>query len=148
DRNHMNTPRWMTRTLAVIAIVGLTACSSSTPTSQGGDAADETVTICYADVISNGGNDKSLQTTDDAFADANPDTTVDVTTTGSANICTQLQTDPAAGTEPDVFDGDAGAFASIQASGVLAPLQGFDAAAYRQGVLESSAVDGAQYGLP
>src|SRR5690606_9005684 len=123
-------------------------CSSSTPTSQGGDVADGDRLISYANFISNGGNEENLQTIVDAFEDANPDSKVDVTTTDYANYFTQLQTDLSAGTEPDVFDVDAGAFANIQASGVLAPLQGFDAAAYRQGVLESYAVDGAQYGLP
>lgn len=142
----MNSKLIATGTVAIAALIGATGCSaSSTPTAGDGD---EKVTITYANFTSNGGNEENLQTIVDAFEDENPNITVDVTTTDYANYFTQLQTDLSAGTQADVFDVDAGSFANIQASGVLAALDGFDAAAYRQGVLDTYAVDGAQYGLP
>lgn len=134
--------------VAAAALLAATGCAASTPTPSGSGEPAEDVTITYANFISNGGNEENLQTIVDAFEDANPGITVDVTTTDYANYFTQLQTDLAAGTQADVFDVDAGAFANIQASGVLAPFEGFDGSAYRQGVLDTYAVDGAQYGLP
>ncbi|WP_425837637.1 ABC transporter substrate-binding protein [Microbacterium sp. PA5] len=132
--------------VAAAAVLALAGCSSSA--SPDPAATDEDVTITYANFISNGGNEENLQTIVDAFEDANPGITVDVTTTDYANYFTQLQTDLAAGTQADVFDVDAGAFANIQASGVLAPLDAVDTSLYRQGVLDTYAVDGTQYGLP
>jgi len=135
--------------VAAVALLAATGCSAGTPSPGGTSGADaEEVTISYANFISNGGNEDNLQTIVDAFEKANPGIKVDVTTTDYANYFTQLQTDLAAGTQADVFDVDAGAFANIQASGVLAALDGFDASAYRQGVLDTYAADGAQYGLP
>jgi multiple sugar transport system substrate-binding protein len=134
--------------VAAAALVAVTGCSSQGSPSPSGSGAADDVTITYANFISNGGNEENLQTIVDAFEDAHPGITVDVTTTDYANYFTQLQTDLAAGTQADVFDVDAGAFANIQASGVLAPLEGFDGSAYRQGVLDTYAVDGAQFGLP
>ena len=134
--------------VAAAALLAVTGCSAQGSPAPSGSAGAEEVTITYANFISNGGNEENLQTIVDAFEDANPGITVEVTTTDYANYFTQLQTDLAAGTQADVFDVDAGAFANIQASGVLAPFEGFDADAYRQGVLDTYAVDGAQYGLP
>jgi len=134
--------------VAAAALIAVTGCSAQGTPSPSEPGAAEEVTITYANFISNGGNEENLQKIVDAFEAANEGITVEVTTTDYANYFTQLQTDLAAGTEADVFDVDAGAFANIQASGVLAPFEGFDASAYRQGVLESYAVDGAQYGLP
>ncbi|MCP2636499.1 sugar ABC transporter substrate-binding protein [Microbacterium sp. HD4P20] len=135
-----------TTTVATLAVVGLTGCTTS-----GGDAGDgdgDGVTITYSNFIANGGNEENLQTIVDAFEEENPDITVDVTTSAYADYFTKLQTDLAAGTAADVFDVDAGSFANIQASGVLAELEGVDAAAYRTSVLDAYNVDGAQYGLP
>ncbi|NLP82779.1 sugar ABC transporter substrate-binding protein [Microbacterium sp. CFH 90308] len=133
-----------TTTVATLAAIGLTGCSTS-----GGDAGEgDGVTITYSNFIANGGNEENLQTIVDAFEKENPDITVDVTTSAYADYFTKLQTDLAAGTAADVFDVDAGSFANIQASGVLAELEGVDAAAYRTSVLDAYNVDGAQYGLP
>ncbi|MFT3798481.1 ABC transporter substrate-binding protein [Microbacterium sp.] len=131
--------------VAAAALIAVTGCSAGTAEPA---ASDEPVTITYANFISNGGNEDNLQTIVDAFEAANPGITVDVTTSAYGDYFTQLQTDLAASTQADVFDVDAGAFANIQASGVLAPFTDYDASAYRQGVLEGYAVDGAQYGLP
>lgn len=132
--------------VAATALLAVTGCSTAAQPEPGSSGED--VTVTYANFISNGGNEENLQTIVDAFEDANPGITVDVTTTDYANYFTQLQTDLAAGTQADVFDVDAGAFANIQASGVLAALDGVDSSVYRQGVLDTYAVDGAQYGLP
>ncbi len=134
--------------VAAAALLAATGCAASTPTPSGSGEPAEDVTITYANFISNGGNEENLQKIVDAFEDENEGITVEVTTTDYADYFTQLQTDLAAGTQADVFDVDAGAFANIQASGVLAPFEGFDASAYRQGVLEAYATDGAQYALP
>lgn len=133
-----------TTSVATVAVLALAGCSASGDNGGG----DEPVTITYANFISNGGNEENLQTIVDAFEAENPNITVEVTTAPYSDYFTQLQTDLAAGTEADVFDVDAGSFPNIQASGALAPLTDVDAAAYRTSVLETYAVDGAQYGLP
>lgn len=127
---------------AALAAVGLAGCSSSSGDS-GGKA-----TVTYSNFISNGGNEKNLQAIVDAFEKANPDITVKVTTTDYANYFTKLQTDLSAGTQADVFDVDAGSYAGYAADGVLAPLDGIDASAYRGSVLDTYKTDGTQYGLP
>lgn len=133
-----------TTTVATLAAIGLAGCTSS-----GGDAGDgDAVTITYSNFIANGGNEENLQAIVDAFEAENPDITVDVTTSAYADYFTKLQTDLAAGTAADVFDVDAGSFANIQASGVLAELTDVDSSAYRTSVLDAYNVDGAQYGLP
>lgn len=132
-----------TASVAALAAVGLTGCSSN-----GADSGDGDVTITYSNFISNGGNEENLQQIVDAFEKENPGITVEVTTSAYADYFTKLQTDLAAGTAADVFDVDAGSFANIQASGSLAELTDVDSAAYRTSVLDTYNVDGAQYGLP
>lgn len=112
--------------VAVLGAAALTGCSSSSP---GADAGP--VTITYSNFISNGGNEKNLKAIVAAFEKENPGITVNVQTAAYADYFTKLQTDLAAGTQADVFDVDAGNFANIQASGVLAPLTGVDASTYR-----------------
>lgn len=128
--------------VASLAAVGLAGCSSSGG-SSGGKA-----TVTYSDFISNGGNEKNLQAIVDAFEKANPDITIKVTTTDYANYFTKLQTDLSAGTQADVFDVDAGSYATYQSDGVLAPLDGVDSSKYRTSVLDTYKTDGKQYGLP
>ncbi|WP_194410865.1 ABC transporter substrate-binding protein [Microbacterium cremeum] len=133
-----------TTTVATLAAISLAGCSSS-----GDDGADGgAVTITYSNFIANGGNEENLEAIVDAFEAENPDITVEVTTSAYADYFTKLQTDLAAGTAADVFDVDAGSFANIQASGVLAELTDVDSSAYRTSVLDAYNVDGAQYGLP
>lgn len=138
-----------TTSVALLAAVGLTGCSSSGDSGGDGGGGDSgPVTITYSNFISNGGNEKNLQKIVDAFENDNPDITVKVTTSAYADYFTKLQTDLAAGTQADVFDVDAGSFANIQANGVLAELDGVDDAKYRTSVLDSYKVDGKQYALP
>lgn len=133
-----------TASVATLAAIGLTGCSSS----GGGTGDGDAVTITYSNFISNGGNEENLTKIVEAFEKENPGITVDVTTSAYADYFTKLQTDLAAGTAADVFDVDAGSFANIQASGALAELSDVDSSAYRTSVLDSYNVDGAQYGLP
>jgi multiple sugar transport system substrate-binding protein len=135
-----------TGSFAVVASLALAGCSSSGNGSSGDSSGP--VTITYSNFISNGGNEKNLQTIVDAFQKANPNIKVKVTTSAYADYFTKLQTDLAAGTESDVFDVDAGSFPNIQASGSVAELNGVDASKYRQTVLDTYKVDGKQYGLP
>jgi multiple sugar transport system substrate-binding protein len=142
------------RKRAIVALVAagsalsLAACSGGQQSAQSEESGSGGVTITYSNFISNGGNEENLQTIVDAFEKENPGITVDVQTTDYANYFTQLQTDLSAGTQADVFDVDAGSFPNLQADGVLAALDGVDASAYRDSVLQTYQVDGAQYGLP
>ncbi|MGB4137353.1 MAG: sugar ABC transporter substrate-binding protein [Microbacterium sp.] len=128
--------------LALSGALVLSGCSASDEKPAGD------VTITYSNFISNGGNEDNLKTIVAAFEKENPGITVKVMTTDYANYFTKLQTDLSAGTEADVLDVDAGSFPSYVGDGVFAALEGVDPSAYRQSVLDTYAVDGAQYGLP
>lgn len=128
--------------LAGAAALVMTGC---TPQPAGSDGP---VTITYTNFISNDGNEDNLATIVDAFEDANPDITVDVTTLPYADYGTALQTDLAAGTVSDVFDIEYANYASYQANGVLAPLTVSNPDAYRQSLLEAYSTDGTSYALP
>ena len=132
--------------LAAAGLVGATAVVLSGCTASGGD--DGPVTITYTNFISNDGNEENLQKIVDAFEDANPDITVEVTTLPYADYGTALQTDLAAGTESDVFDIEYANYAQYQANGVLAPIEVENPGAYKPSLLEAYATDGTQYALP
>lgn len=138
----MNKKLLATAAVAALAVAGLAGCSST-----GGGSGDK-ATVTYSDFISAGGNEKNLTSIVDAFEKANPNITVEVTTTDYADYFTKLQTDLAAGTQSDVFDVDAGSFATYQSQGVLAPMDGVKSSAYRTSVLDAYKVGGKQYGLP
>ena len=145
----MRTTKTLITATSLAALTGLvlTGCSTASSSDSGGDSGEK-VTITYSNFISNGGNEENLQKIVDAFEEENPDITVEVQTAPYSDYFTQLQTDLAAGTQADVFDVDAGSFPNIAANGVLAPLEDFDASAYRESVLDVYNVDGVQYGLP
>lgn len=145
----MRTTKTLITATSLAALTGLvlTGCSTASNSDSGGDSGEK-VTITYSNFISNGGNEENLQKIVDAFEEENPDITVEVQTAPYSDYFTQLQTDLAAGTQADVFDVDAGSFPNIAANGVLAPLEDFDASAYRESVLDIYNVDGVQYGLP
>ncbi len=130
--------------LGIVAVGSVILAGCSAPAENG----DGSVTITYTNFISNDGNEENLQKIVDAFEDANPDITVDVTTLPYGDYGTALQTDLAAGTQSDVFDIEYANYADFQANGVLAPIEVSDASVYRQSVLESYATDGTQYALP
>jgi multiple sugar transport system substrate-binding protein len=130
--------------LGIVAVGSVILAGCSAPAENG----DGSVTITYTNFISNDGNEENLQKIVDAFEDANPDITVDVTTLPYGDYGTALQTDLAAGTQSDVFDIEYANYADFQANGVLAPIEVSDPSVYRQSVLESYATDGTQYALP
>ncbi len=133
--------------MAVVGVAGLTALvmsgCSATPAEPDGP-----VTITYTNFISNDGNEDNLAKIVDAFEDANPNITVEVTTLPYSDYGTALQTDLAAGTVSDVFDIEYANYASYQANGVLAPLTVSNPAAYRQSLLEAYSTGGTSYALP
>ena len=106
------------------------------------------VTITYTNFISNDGNEENLQKIVDAFQDANPNITVEVTTLPYGDYGTALQTDLAAGTVSDVFDIEYSNYASYQANGVLAQIEVTNPESYRQSLLEAYSTDGSSYALP
>lgn len=126
----------------VAAIGGLTLAGCTAPADSG------PVTITYTNFISNGGNEDNLQAIVDAFEEANPDITVEVTTLPYGDYGTALQTDLAAGTVSDVFDLEYANYRQFQADGVLAPIDVADAGSYRESLLDAYATDGTQYALP
>ncbi len=131
--------------LTATAALVLTGCAGG----GGGEATGgEKTTITYSNFISNGGNEENLQKIVDAFEAENPDITVDVTTLPYGDYGTALQTDLAAGTAADVFDLEYAQYAQFQSSGVLAPIELSDAAAYRPSVLEAYQTDGVNYAAP
>ncbi|WP_300266513.1 sugar ABC transporter substrate-binding protein [Microbacterium sp.] len=134
----------MVGVIAASALV-LTACSGG-GSAEGDDNAP--VEISYTNFISNGGNEENLQKIVDAFEDENPGITVEVNTLPYADYFTALQTDLAGGTVSDVFDIEQANYASYQASGVLAALNGIDTSAYQTSLAEAYATDGTQYALP
>jgi multiple sugar transport system substrate-binding protein len=123
--------------VAALALSGCTAPADSGP-----------VTITYSNYISNDGNEENLQAIVDAFEDANPDITVEVTTLPYGDYGTALQTDLAAGSVSDVFDIEYANYAQYQANGVLAPIELENAGAYKPSLLEAYATGGVQYALP
>lgn len=127
------------------AALVLTGCAAG-----GGDTGGDgdKITVTYSNFISNGGNEENLQKIIDAFEEENPDITIEVTTLPYGDYGTALQTDLAAGTAADVFDLEYAQYAQFQSSGVLAPIELADPAAYRPSVLEAYQTDGVNYAAP
>lgn len=132
----------------LLAVAGVAAIGSLTLAGCTAPGDSGPVTITYTNFISNGGNEDNLQTIVDAFEDANPDITVEVTTLPYGDYGTALQTDLAAGTVSDVFDLEYANYRQFQADGVLAPIDVADAGSYRESLLDAYATDGTQYALP
>ncbi|WP_415855290.1 ABC transporter substrate-binding protein [Sinomonas sp. G460-2] len=130
--------------VAAVAALALAGCG----TGGQGTASGEKVTIKYTNFISNGGNEKNLDTIVQAFEKENPNITVQVTTLPYNAYGTTLQTDLAAGTQADTFDVEYANLKSYVANGTIAPLDGVDASKYRQSLLKSYQSDGKQYALP
>jgi multiple sugar transport system substrate-binding protein len=130
---------------AILGVTGVTALALSGCTAP---ADSGPVTITYSNFISNDGNEENLQAIVDAFEDANPDITVEVTTLPYGDYGTALQTDLAAGSVSDVFDIEYANYAQYQANGVLAPIELANAGAYKPSLLEAYATGGVQYALP
>lgn len=138
----MNRPILTVAIMASSVALVVTGCAS-TPAESGGP-----ITISYTNFISNGGNEDNLAAIVAAFEEDNPDIVVDVTTLPYGDYGTAIQTDLAAGTVSDVFDIEYANYAAYQATGVLAPLEVTDPAAYRQSLLDAYSTDGTSYALP
>ena len=153
------------RLLAATATLGLliTACgggSSPTPSSSGGTPppgggyAGPEATITYA-IWGDPAELSSQQAVVDAFQDANPKITVEVTVSDWDAYWDKLQTGLAGGAAPDVFAMDGPLFPDYQSRDVLLDLKpfidrdGFDLTQLvDQGVAHFTTTDGGQYGLP
>jgi multiple sugar transport system substrate-binding protein len=130
------------------AVLGITGVAALTLSGCTAPADSGPVTITYSNFISNDGNEENLQAIVDAFEDANPDITVEVTTLPYGDYGTALQTDLAAGSVSDVFDIEYANYAQYQANGVLAPIDLENAGAYKPSLLDAYATGGVQYALP
>jgi multiple sugar transport system substrate-binding protein len=130
------------------AVLGITGVAALTLSGCTAPADSGPVTITYSNFISNDGNEENLQAIVDAFEDANPDITVEVTTLPYGDYGTALQTDLAAGSVSDVFDIEYANYAQYQANGVLAPIELENAGAYKPSLLQAYATGGVQYALP
>ncbi|MGB3910749.1 MAG: sugar ABC transporter substrate-binding protein [Pseudolysinimonas sp.] len=129
-------------------VLGITGVAALTLSGCAAPADSGPVTITYSNFISNDGNEENLQAIIDAFEDANPDITVEVTTLPYGDYGTAVQTDLAAGSVSDVFDIEYANYAQYQANGVLAPIELENAGAYKPSLLEAYATGGVQYALP
>ncbi|XAS66936.1 sugar ABC transporter substrate-binding protein [Micrococcaceae bacterium Sec5.7] len=141
----MNKKPLATLGVALAAILAMSGCGSAASHDA---SSTEKVTIKYSNFISNGGNEKNLDTIVQAFEKANPNITVQVTTLPYKDYATALQTDLAAGTQADTFDIEYANLRSYVANGAVAPLDGVDGSKYKQSLLQSYQSDGKQYALP
>lgn len=121
---------------AVLAAGGMTA------------AAEEEVTITYANFNASGGQEETLEAMYEAFHEEHPNITVEIETIGYDDYFTQMQTRVAGGTAPDCYELNIENFAAYANKGVLAELSGIDAAGYNETALSAFNVDGVQYGVP
>ena len=121
---------------AVLAAGGMTA------------AAEEEVTITYANFNASGGQEETLDAMYQAFHEEYPNITVQIETSGFDDYFTQMQTRVAGGTSPDCYELNIENFAAYANKGVLAELQGIDASGYNETALSAFHVDGKQYGVP
>jgi multiple sugar transport system substrate-binding protein len=132
--------------LALIGATVLTGCAQGSATTTTGE--DGKTVVRYMNFTSNDGHEKDLDTIVTAYEDANPDVDVQVETVPFADYFTKLQTAFAGKSVADVVDLNYENFVSYAESGALAPLEGVDASAYKDTLLESFTLDGEQYGLP
>lgn len=140
------------RTVALVPIVllgaaALTSCSQGSSTTSA-DAGDDKTVVRYMNFTSNDGHEDDLDTIVAAFEGANPDIDVQVETLPYGDYFTKLQTAFAGQSVADVVDLNYENFVTYTESGALAPLEGVDASAYQDSLLESFQHDGTQYGLP
>jgi multiple sugar transport system substrate-binding protein len=130
-------------TAGLVGVAALVLAGCSAPAEESGP-----VTITYTNFTSADGNEENLAKIVDAFEDANPNITVEVTTLPYADYFTALQTDAAAGTLSDVFDIRYDDYPLYQANGVIAPITPENPDAIKQSLLEAYSTDGTSYALP
>lgn len=142
--------------LGGLALV-LAACSQGSTTSSdtdsgqdggAGDTAEETTTIRYMNFSANDGHEEDLDEIVAAFEAEHEDIQVEVETLPYADYFTALQTAVAGGTVADTFELNYENFVTYAENGSLAQLDGIDAGAYRDSLLDAFNRDGVQYGVP
>lgn len=111
-------------------------------------AAEEEVTIKYANFNASGGQEETLEAMYEAFHEEYPNITVEIETIGFDDYFTQMQTRVAGGTAPDCYELNIENFAAYANKGVLAELTGIDPAGYNETALSAFNVGGTQYGVP
>lgn len=111
-------------------------------------AAEEEVTIKYANFNASGGQEETLNAMYEAFHEEYPNITVEIETIGYDDYFTQMQTRVAGGTAPDCYELNIENFAAYANKGVLAELADIDAAGYNETALSAFNVGGTQYGVP
>lgn len=121
---------------AVLAAGGITA------------AAEEEVTITYANFNASGGQEETLEAMYEAFHEEYPNITVQIETIGFDDYFTQMQTRVAGGTAPDCYELNIENFAAYANKGALVPLDEIDTSGYNETALSAFNVDGTQYGVP
>ncbi|HEY0186672.1 MAG TPA: sugar ABC transporter substrate-binding protein [Cellulomonas sp.] len=144
----------MKRTTTAIAVaaaasmLALSACSSGASDDATGDA----VTLNYW--LWDDTQLAAYQTCADAFHEANPNITVDITQTSWSQYWTNLSTQITAGTAPDVFTNQISYFMQFVDNNQLLDLSSLvddgdvDLTAYKDGLAERWVSDDARYGLP
>ncbi len=111
-------------------------------------AAEEEVTITYANFNASGGQEETLEAMYEAFHEEYPNISVEIETIGFDDYFTQMQTRVAGGTAPDCYELNIENFAAYANKGALAPLDDLDASGYNETALSAFNVDGTQYGVP
>ena len=111
-------------------------------------AAEEEVTITYANFNASGGQEETLEAMYEAFHEENPNITVEIETIGYDDYFTQMQTRVAGGTAPDCYELNIENFAAYANKGALAELTGIDPSGYNETALSAFNVGGTQYGVP
>ncbi len=111
-------------------------------------AAEEEVTIKYANFNASGGQEETLEAMYEAFHEENPNITVEIETIGYDDYFTQMQTRVAGGTAPDCYELNIENFAAYANKGALAELTGIDPSGYNETALSAFNVGGTQYGVP
>lgn len=111
-------------------------------------AAEEEVTITYANFNASGGQEETLEAMYEAFHEEYPNITVQIETIGFDDYFTQMQTRVAGGTAPDCYELNIENFAAYANKGALAPLDEIDTSGYNETALSAFNVDGTQYGVP
>ncbi|MDO4322827.1 MAG: sugar ABC transporter substrate-binding protein [Lachnospiraceae bacterium] len=135
------TKQWRTVVTGAALAAALAACGMTA-------AAEEEVTIKYANFNASGGQEETLEAMYEAFHEEYPNITVEIETIGYDDYFTQMQTRVAGGTAPDCYELNIENFAAYANKGVLAELTGIDAAGYNETALSAFNVGGTQYGVP
>ncbi len=136
-------------TVAMAAVVGLTACGPGTTTSA------SPVTLTYFTFSAAPDHLKDLNAIIQAFHQQHSNITINVQTASFADYFTKLQTSIAGGTAPDTFELNYENFVSYSSAGSLLDLSaqaskdsGFQASVYYPRAYGVFQANGKQYGLP